>query len=120
MWDFLGGTVRTLGGIPLAVGGVADHVHLLVTLRQQPVLADVLREIKSSSSAWAHETFPAATRLWWQAGYGAFTVSHSGLNAVREYVLNQEAHHRTLGFEDEFRILLRKHEMAFDDERLWE
>ncbi len=120
LWEFLGGVVRTLGGSPLAVGGVADHVHLLATLRQQRALSDVMRELKARSSGWAHETFPSATRLWWQAGYGAFTVSHSGVEAVRAYILNQEEHHRTRTFEDEFRGLLRKHGVEFDPKRLWD
>jgi REP element-mobilizing transposase RayT len=120
LWDFLGGMVRMLGGIPLAVGGIADHVHLLVTLRQQPALADVMRELKARSSGWVHETFPATGRVWWQAGYGAFTVSHSGIGAVRDYIHNQDHHHRTRGFEDEFRHLLRKHEIGYDEDGLWE
>jgi REP element-mobilizing transposase RayT len=119
LWDYLGGVVRGLGGIPLAVGGVADHVHLLATLRQQPALAEVMREVKARSSKWAHETHPEAASLWWQNGYGAFTVSHSGLDAVREYILNQEERHRTRGFEEEFRALLRKHEIEFDEDGLW-
>ena len=120
LWEFLGGAVRTLGGIAHAVGGVADHVHVLATLRQQPALADVMRELRARSSKWAHDTFPAAAELWWQAGYGAFTVSHSGLAAVARYIATQEEHHRARTFEDEFVALLRRHEVDFDEQQLWE
>lgn len=76
---YLGGTARTLGGVPGAIGGTADHVHMLVGLRATHCLADVLREIKRSSSQWVHETL-GVTEFSWQEGYGAFTVSASGIS----------------------------------------
>jgi REP element-mobilizing transposase RayT len=75
---FLGGVIRTLNGVPEAVGGVGDHVHLLVGLRATHTLSDVLREIKSVSSAWVHENVRFRSFAW-QEGYGAFTVSASQL-----------------------------------------
>src|SRR5260370_1093974 len=65
LWEYLGGIIRDLGGIPIQVGGVEDHVHLLVTLRQEPALKDVLRELKAGSSKWVHETFPGVDGFWW-------------------------------------------------------
>ena len=120
LWEYLAGVVRGAKGIPVRIGGMPDHVHLLVTLRQQPALSDVVRDLKAASSGWVHDTFPDAGNFWWQTGYGAFTVSHSGIAAVREYIANQEEHHKKLRYEDEFRTLLVKHGIEFDEEYLWE
>ncbi|MBA4066379.1 MAG: transposase [Isosphaera sp.] len=120
LWEYLGGIVRGAGGVPIQVGGVDDHVHLLVTLRQVTALADFMRELKAGSSGWVHDTFPDAGGLWWQTGYGAFTVSHSGIGAVRDYIANQEEHHRERTFQDEFRAMLVKHGVEFDEEYLWD
>ena len=79
-----------------------------------------MRELKAGSSGWVHDTFPGARDFSWQAGYGALTVSHSGIGDVETYVTNQEEHHGTLTFQDEFRLLLRKHGIRFDEKYLWE
>ncbi|MDB5309487.1 MAG: Transposase like protein [Gemmataceae bacterium] len=120
LWEYLGGIVRGEGGISLAVGGTADHVHLLATLRQQPALADFVRQLKAGSSGWVHDTFPAAGGFWWQTGYGAFTVSHSVIDTVKAYIANQDEHHRTRTFQDEFRALLTRHGLGFDENYLWD
>jgi putative transposase len=118
LWEYLGGLVRGLGGTPIQIGGIEDHVHLLVTLRQEPALSTMLRDIKAGSSGWVHEEFPNARGFWWQTGYGAFTVSHSNIDAVKTYIVNQREHHRKMSFKDEFRQLLEKHEVEFDEEYL--
>jgi REP element-mobilizing transposase RayT len=118
LWEVLGGIVRDLGGTPIQIGGVEDHVHLLVTLRQEPAIKDVLRELKAGSSGWGHREFPNIRDFWWQVGYGAFTVSHSNIDAVKAYILNQREHHKKQSFEDEFRALLQKHEIEFDEKYL--
>ncbi|HEV3143889.1 MAG TPA: IS200/IS605 family transposase [Gemmataceae bacterium] len=120
LWEYLGGIVRGAGGIPIRIGGTADHVHLLVTLRQQPALADFMRELKAGSSGWVHDTFPNAQDFQWQTGYGAFTVSHSCLEGVESYIANQEEHHRRHSFQDELRAFLVKHGIEFEDEYLWD
>jgi putative transposase len=115
---YVGGTVRTLGGVPLAVGGTADHVHLLVELRATHRLADVLREIKGASSKWIHETIglPAFS---WQEGYGAFTVSPTHVETTRQYISQQEEHHRSRPFQEEYLELLRQHGVEYDERYLW-
>jgi putative transposase len=120
LWEFLGGIVIGAGGIPIQIGGTEDHVHLLVTLRQQPALADFMRTLKAGSSRWVHDTFPNAHEFQWQTGYGAFTVSHSAIDVVKEYIVNQEAHHKQQSFQDEFRALLTKHGIQFDEKYLWD
>ena len=114
---YLGGTVRTLDGVPQAVGGTADHVHMLVGLRATHCLADVLREIKRPSSQWVHETLGVA-EFAWQEGYGAFTVSASGIAAVKRYILRQEEHHRKKTFQEEYVAFLRRGGVEYDERYL--
>ena len=87
--DYLGGTIRGLDGFPEGVGGVADHVHLLIGLRATHCLADVLRELKKASSAWVHANIGLRSFAW-QEGYAAFTVSATARDAVRRDIANQE------------------------------
>ena len=110
---YLGGITTTLGGTPEVVGGVSDHVHLLVGLRATHRLADVLREVKSVSSAWVHQEIRIKA-FEWQEGYGAFTVSPSQRDAVRDYVNSQEEHHRTRTFREEYLELLKLSGVDFD------
>ena len=115
---YLRGCVRTAGGVAEAIGGVDDHVHILVSLRSTHRLADVLRDVKQKSSEWFHE----ATRrsaFAWQEGYGAFTVSRSNVGRVQAYIRNQESHHRRRSFQTEYRTLLERHGIAFDERYLW-
>ena len=107
---YLGGAIRTAGGVPEAVGGVSDHVHLLVGLRATHRLADVLRDIKSASSDWVHQEIKQAV-FSWQEGYGAFTVSASQLGTVKKYIADQEKHHRKKTFQEEYREFLMKTRM---------
>ena len=115
---YLGGCVKTLDGIPVEIGGVSDHVHLLLGLRATHCLADVVREIKKVSSRWIHEELHVS-RFGWQEGYGAFTVSHSNVLPVRKYIATQAEHHQKRRFEDEYLDLLKKHEIDFDERFLW-
>ena len=98
---YLGGCVRSLDGVATAVGGVSDHVHLLVSLRTTHHLPEVLRDIKRHTSAWVHEEI-GERAFAWQDGYGAFTVSPSMLDTVRRYIGRQEEHHRTRTFREEY------------------
>ena len=110
---YLGGIIRTARGIPESIGGVSDHVHLLMGLRATHQLADVMRELKSVSSNWVHDEIGIRSFAW-QEGYGAFTVSASERRAVRRYIERQEEHHRTRSFRDEYLEFLRRHEIEFD------
>ena len=115
---YLGGITRDLGGVPECVGGVADHVHLLIGLKATHRLCDVIRDIKVSSSKWVHET-QALREFGWQDGYGAFTVSDSRREAVKHYIRNQEVHHQAQLFEDEYVTFLQKAGVEFDERYLW-
>ena len=83
-------------------------------------MSDALRTIKASSSKWIHESFPEMRHFAWQAGYGAFAVSYSNLEAVERYIEGQAEHHRTMTFQEEFLAFLRRHGIRFDERYLWE
>lgn len=91
--EYMGGTLRGLGGFPEGIGGVADHVHILVGLKATHCLADVVREMKKAASVWVHDEI-GMKDFGWQDGYAAFTVSPTAIGAVQAYVANQEEHHR--------------------------
>lgn len=114
---YLGGTIAGLGGTPLEIGGVADHVHLLVGLRASHRPCDVLQELKKASSVWVHEEI-GEKAFAWQAGYAAFTVSPTARASVRKYIANQAEHHRQTSYRDELVRLLTKAGVEFDPKYL--
>jgi REP element-mobilizing transposase RayT len=115
--EYLGGTVRGLGGTALEINGTNNHVHVLAKLRPTISVSDFLSKLKSGSSGFAKRQ--TAGRFAWQARYGAFTVSESQVERVRKYILNQEEHHRKHSFEEEFRALLLAHHIDFDEAHPW-
>jgi putative transposase len=120
LYPFLGAIVRDQGGSLIAVGGMPDHVHLLVALRPHPSVATVVKAIKGNSSRWINESRRAPEHFAWQEGYAAFSVSESVLSRVQAYVLNQERHHRQTSFQDEQANLLEKHRVPFKPDELLE
>ncbi len=116
--EYVGGTVRGLKGVAHAVGGTADHLHVFMGLRATHCLAEVMREVKSEASAWIHREL-RQPGFAWQEGYGAFTVSASQFELVRSYVLNQEEHHRTKTFQEEYLAMLKRGFVEFDERYLW-
>jgi REP element-mobilizing transposase RayT len=120
VFAYLGGLIRAERGIALCINGMPDHVHLLVKLKQDKAVADVLRTLKAKSSGWIHKTFPGLRCFAWQTGYGAFSVSQSQVEKVRTYIQNQEEHHRHKPFQKEFIALLKAHGMEYAEEDLWD
>lgn len=119
LYEYIGGTIRKQGGIALAINGMSDHVHVLAKLRPDKSVSDVLRDLKANSSGWMHDVFPELKDFSWQNGYGAFTVSASQIERVRQYIANQEEHHKKVGtFRDEFIKLLRANEIEFEEKYL--
>jgi hypothetical protein len=118
MHEYLGGCIRAEGGISEEIGGVADHVHLLISLRPTHCLSDFMREVKQGSSEWVHTTFKRSAFAW-QEGYGAFSVSASHVERVRTYIRGQEKHHRKTSYQDEYRKLLERHGIKFEERFLW-
>ena len=120
MSGYLVGTLRNIDCPSLATNCVADHAHVLCQLSRTLTVAKLVEEIKTSSSKWIKQEHPRLTDFHWQAGYGAFSVSQSNVEQVRQYVANQESHHRQRTFQDEFRELLRRHELEWDERSVWD
>lgn len=114
--DYLGGIVRNLNGTALEINGIADHVHLLVILPPTLAVSDFMSKLKANSFTWAKRQTNG--RFAWQSRYGAFTVSESQIERVREYIRHQEEHHRRRAFADEYKALLRAHRIEFDEAHL--
>jgi REP element-mobilizing transposase RayT len=111
LWAYLRGIAKNLGIEILAVGGTANHVHLLIALPPKIPLAEAVQKLKANSSRWLGEH---GMPFEWQRGYGAFSVSPSLLSAVQTYIRNQEQHHRKRSFEEEFFAFLQKSGIACD------
>jgi putative transposase len=120
LYGYIHGIIADGHGVLLAAGGVADHIHLLVGLGRETSIAELIRLVKSNSSRWVHETFPLHREFAWQNGYGAFSVSRSHRDPVTHYIDTQAEHHKTLSFQDEFRELLRRHDLEWDERYVWD
>ncbi len=119
LWPFLGGIARQNKMKALEVGGVEDHVHILLSLPSTMAISKAAQLIKGGSSKWVHETFPEHRLFSWQEKYGAFGVSVSLLDNIVKYIQNQEKHHRKMTFQEEFVALLEKHRVEYDERYLW-
>ena len=119
-WPYLGGIARQNEMKAIEIGGVADHVHILLSLPSTLSIAKAMQLIKGGSSKWVHESFPEHRLFGWQMKYGAFGVSVSLLDKTIQYIRNQPEHHRKMTFQEEFLALLKKHRIAYDERYLWE
>jgi REP element-mobilizing transposase RayT len=118
LYPYLTALVNNDFGFARAIGGTRDHVHILADVRTGVCVSDLVRSVKSISSGWIRRNVPRQGGFAWQEGYGAFSVSASSIPAVREYVESQEVRHRARSFEDEFKALLHKHGVRFEERYL--
>ena len=123
-YEYIGGTIRNRKGHLIQIGGIEDHLHLLVGLPATISISDSVRDIKANSSKWINEnasdTKNGKDKFEWQIGYGAFTVSYSHIELVQKYIVGQREHHKTKSFEEEYIELLRKHDIQFERRYLFE
>lgn len=115
LYPYIGGIVRAERGVLSAVGGVEDHMHLLISWRPDGSVSDLMRVVKSRSSKWVHETFPEHRAFAWQEGYSVFSVSVSQEEVVKRYIAGQREHHAREDFKSELLRLLRAHGVAFEE-----
>lgn len=120
LYPYIGGIVVAEKGVLHEIGGMPDHMHLYLRWRTDGAIADLMRVVKSGSSRWIHETFPALGTFAWQTGYGVFSVSRSQEPAVRRYIVNQAEHHRKEDFRSELLRLLRAHEIEFEEKYMFD
>lgn len=117
---YLAGVLDNIECPSLQVGGVEDHVHLFFGLSRTRTIADVVETVKTSSSKWIKSKGAAFTGFHWQSGYGAFSVSQSDADAVVAYIRNQAEHHRKMTFQDEYRRLLERYRVNYDEKYVWD
>ncbi len=120
LFQYMGGICRDMHSPLLHAGGVADHVHLLVSLGKATAVADLMMHAKRATSSWLKNQSTDLTRFAWQDGYFAFSVGHHDTNAVRAYLDNQAEHHRTRDFKEEVLAFLHKYNVEHDPKYLWD
>ena len=119
LWKYMGGIARENKMKALQIGGVEDHVHLLLSLPSTMSVSKAMQLIKGGSSKWIHDTFPQYQDFEWQEGYGAFGVGISQVDGTKRYIVNQKEHHRTKTFQDEFIAFLERHGIEYDPRFVW-
>jgi len=119
IWSYLGGIARENKMKPLQIGGTEDHIHMLLGAPAVFGPAKIAQLIKGGSSAWIQTTFSQMNGFGWQDGYGAFTASKSNLPSIIAYIQSQREHHRTKSFQEEYRGLLKQHEIDYDECYVW-
>ena len=119
LWPYLGGIARDNGMKTLAIGGVEDHVHLLLSLQSTMHVSKTMQLVKGGSSKWIHDTFPERREFAWQEGYGAFSIGVSQIDDTKRYIENQAEHRRRHTFEEEFIAFLERHGIEYDPRYVW-
>lgn len=119
LWPYIGGIARKNQMKALCVGGVEDHIHILLSMPSTLDVAKAVQLLKGGSSAWIHEEFTEYRHVYWQEGYGAFSIGVSQVEDTIRYIEGQAEHHRTMTFQDEFRAILKRHNMEFDERYIW-
>jgi REP element-mobilizing transposase RayT len=114
----MAGILKNLECHPLKIGGVDDHVHILISLSKNIAFSQLIGRLKGSSSKRLKEK--GVQGFAWQYGYGAFSVSESSVEAVTAYIASQAEHHRKFSFQEEIRELLKRHRIAFDERYVWD
>jgi putative transposase len=115
LYPYLGGIIKSHKGRLLEIEGMPDHIHLLIELGVLDKFSHFIRDLKASSSLWIHKNFGNLKEFAWQEGYASLSVSYSALETVRDYIRNQERHHTSLSFDDEYVNLLKYHQVRFDE-----
>jgi REP element-mobilizing transposase RayT len=117
---YLATVARNAGCDCYRVGGVADHVHLAIRISRTVTIAQLVEELKTSSSKWLKTQSPTLAQFAWQRGYCAFSVGPSDLEALRGYIDTQQEHHRTHTFQEEYRTFLKRYGVEFDERYIWD
>ena len=119
LFKYIAGILKNQGIKLIAIGGVEDHIHILFGIKPNITLSDLVRDIKAGSSKYINENGFVRGKFYWQEGFGAFSYSRSQIDAVAKYILNQEKHHAGKSFKDEYKGLLDRFEIGYDDRYLF-
>ena len=115
LYRYMTGIVQAQGHKLLAINGMPDHIHVFVGLNPKQSISDLMQDVKADSSKWINDKRLVLGRFEWQTGYGAFSYGQSQIDNVVKYILNQEHHHRERTFLDEYRLLLKKFDVPYDE-----
>ena len=118
LYSYISKILKSYNSPPLQIGGTNNHIHILCKLSKNYTLCKIIEEIKKNSSKWMKSK--GIVNFFWQGEYGVFSVSQSQLEVVKKYIINQVEHHRTKTFENEFRYLLKKNRIVFDERYVWD
>jgi len=118
--SYLGGICNKMGCVPIKIGGYTDHVHLLCKLSKKTTLMKLVEEVKSHSSKWMKTNDESLKNFYWQDGYGAFSVNPAEIARVVAYIETQHEHHSKKGFQDEYRGILKKYKVEYDERYVWD
>jgi putative transposase len=117
---YMVGILQQCGCTPIQIGGVEDHVHLLFALSRTMTIAQAVNHVKTNSTKWLKGVDRRFKGFRWRGGYGTFSVCEDAIERVKAYIANQEEHHRTMTYQDEFRTLMRRAKIEFDEDRVWD
>ncbi len=120
VFKYIAGIIKAKEQKPIIVNGVTDHVHLFIGLKPSMALSDLIREVKNNTTNFINEKKFVKGKFSWQEGYGAFSYSHSQIDSVYNYILNQEEHHRKKTFKEEYIEFLKKFEIDHDEKYLFD
>ena len=120
LYKYIGGICKNMECFPVKVGGYKNHLHILCMLSKKIALMKLLEEVKSHSSKWIKTTDSHMNNFYWQNGYGAFSVNPTEIDTVKAYIENQHEHHKKKTFQEEYRELLSKYNMEYDERYLWD
>jgi putative transposase len=118
LYSYLGGILKNYKSNPIQIGGTSDHIHILCSLPKTMAPADLVEEVKKNSSKWIKTKGAHYHDFYWQDGYGGFSVSSSGIETVKKYILTQKEHHKKLSVIDEYKNLLNEYGISYEDRYL--
>jgi REP element-mobilizing transposase RayT len=119
LYKYISGIIKANNHKLLAINGMPDHIHILIGMRPTQSISDLMQDIKGSSSKWINEKKFLKSKFEWQEGYGAFSYSKSQVNNVIDYIKNQEIHHKTKSFKEEYVEFLKIFEIDFDEKYIF-
>jgi REP element-mobilizing transposase RayT len=117
---YMAGILKGIQCAPLKIGGMPDHIHVLLALARTRSLSEVVENLKKDSSKWMKTQGASFSEFYWQAGYGAFSIGQSSVTETRQYIDNQKEHHKIRTFQDEYRAFLRKYAVEYDERYVWD
>ena len=120
LYGYLAGICKKQESYPVEIGGTIDHVHILCLLSRKIPLMKLIEELKSHSSQWIKNKGTKYQNFYWQNGYGCFSINPTEVEIVREYILNQEEHHKKRTFQEEYRAFLKKYDVEYDERYVWD